>query len=1638
MDLFSACQQLALVLPSPPFPVVRLLDFLPPICALLVLLCVTIKHTRKRWEKRSTTYESVEQRARPYFSLFITREDIMLSHGLNFKPEEADVDVDAAVEATLPPTPVALALIPLAEALAWSCSAVHEAVLGSARIDVLSRAGTAATWIVALVTQVLQRSPLAPVDLLALYVVLGARAFVAATGTLHYLLHHLPFSRSTLLGQLLDFLASAILVSIILQMPLNSPLDLGVNLEQGGSEDARPNSPEDTNTLLGELTYSWMSGIMSLAKLRPLRSMDVWALSLNNRAEVLSRRFSSLRYASLPRCEANFPLLINMLYRDKTLLRQLFHASARDVLIDISLKLVAVSSEYSRPFFIQKLLENLTIATSPSLSQDPTNAPAWTPREKAYLYSFLAFVAMLSKTLAQQRHFHYARRIGMRLRSELTVAVFEKALRRKDAAGSTEHADYKSKQKAGANKGAELERASVGKVVTLISEDTNRVLRMVRYSPLVTLSEEASPTAIALQGCDSHLIYGAPLEIILGLSLLYNAFVGFGILVVGAPLNYWLGKKAINRARLVSRDRRQTTLQELITAIRTVKFFGWSTAFIDRVEEKRAEEIRWMVRGESHRHFYRKSAFLTALDQSDWIVRWLCQFLWVVISVTVPLLSFCAFTMLQHRELNVAIAFTALSFFSLVRGPLNQLPSFGILMIQLRISINRMEAFFNEEEVAPHVESAARREATRLAFDSATLAYPGADKKGFKLRNVSVDFPLGKLTVVTGPTGAGKTSLLLSLLGELDILSGSVELPSSVSYAAQQPWLESLTIQDNILFGYPLDDERYRATVQACALERDLEFLPEGDLTFTGERGVALSGGQRARLALARAIYAPTAHVLLDDIFSAVDGGTAQHLVEHLFRGPLFEGRTVVLITHHVDLALPLAAYCISLAAGHVASHGPVKSRQTVKIAKTAGVQKPAKKAAKEPPASVESAKKVSLPAGRVEGWASGAVKTHMYHIYLSSSGYVMWFLVLLFILVKPILSYLERFWLARWGEAAQRPEPVDSTYFLLGYALISTVGGVIGLLITALIYAASLRASRSLFRKLLVRVVQAPVRWFDVVPLGTISNRFVNDIGIVDDSLASNFSDFGDNLVAGAASLIVSAVILPSAIVPSLVFAVTYGAVFSRYLRVNRDVNRIAATTASPLFSSAFDSTPKTLTTGFAEALCGVTTIRAFARQTEYRHRLCQVVDDTLAFWYLGATLDHLTSPPSSRTDLNFPHLTNDYQIWLSIRTQLLAAFCLLFTALCAVYARVSPGLAGIAILSSQSVLSSVNFLCNAYGRLVLSMNSLERITEYLEVPQEPSAGVVPPANWPSSSCEGPLIRVEDLVRMVLTLSSCASYDPELPPILHQVTFDVQPGERLGIVGRTGAGKSSLATALLRFTDPSSGRILVDGLDITKVCLDDLRQRITYLPQDPALFAGKLKDNLDPFSEYSVRFKPASLVSWRTGLRSASLAPPLQDHACLDALRRVGLIGAHAANSADDSEVTSEPFDNAAIGLDTTVAAGGGNFSAGQRQLIAMARALLRDSRIVILDESTAALDAGLDAKLQRVIRDEFRDSAILTIAHRLVGKTPRRTVRDYDRVMVLSAGRIVELDTPRALLVKEDGVFKRMWAESGGEQVE
>ncbi|GAA5991157.1 hypothetical protein JCM10908_006564 [Rhodotorula pacifica] len=1504
----------------------RIAAFAPAVWSLLLLAITAARAMQRRRARgaiRLETHanedeEETLKRDRPLFSVFVTDEDVLEASGLSHDAADAieeDASLAAVAEAILPPTPLLVVLVPLAEVLAWAVVSLAYIVEYRGPVVVFSLLAALShvfAWGFALATQLRRRTSTAPLGLLSLYVVILLDALLAVVQQLRRLSHE--HAHITSLTRLPDLVATAIVIASICGMPITAPLEIAVKPDslEGGNESEtrtmRPRSPEDANTVWGALSYSWMSGLMYTARTRALHPLDVWALSLNNRAEVLSRRFGALK--------------------SKTLTRKLLRASARDIAIDATLKLVAVSSEYLRPFFIQKILENLTLAylSKPSFGtamKEGDALPPWSPIEKAYLYTFLAFLSALVKTLAQQRHFHYARRIGMRLRSELTIALFEKALRRRDKAGAVE----------GGEINGQSANASVGKVVSMISDDVNRVLRM---------------------GCDSHLIYGAPLEIVLGLIFLYNlmgwsALVGVFLLVLSSPINFRIGKWAVGivRQRQTARDARQTALQELMADIRTVKLFGWSEAWIARVEEKRNEELKWLLR--------------------DWLARFSYTAIWAIVTMLVPLASFWAYTKIQGEDLTVAVAFTALSLFSLIRGPLDQIPGFGIRILQLGVSISRMESFFEEEEVSSHAEAQERRRHDRLRLENATLRYAGAPEGKIAIENASVEFPEGRLTVISGPTGSGKTSLLLGLLGELEVIRGTVELPASVSYAAQHPWLESLSVKDNITFGYDFDQKRYDQVLEACALERDLELLPDGEATFVGERGISLSGGQKARLALARAIYAPTSFVLLDDIFSAVDAHTARHLLEKAFRGPLLRGRTCVLVTHHVDLVLPAASYHIQLEKGRIAKQGPVDNAATADLLDTKDGYSPPSPVVEHPVPQKDAKASAPLTGSKAEGWSMGNVKTDMYRKYLSTSGLLFWSLALLFLILRPGLGFLEQFWLRKWGEASSAGE-VDSSYFLIGYAIISSATASTTLFNEIFCMVASMSASRTLFQQLLTRVVHAPLRWFDLVPLGTISNRFTNDISAIDDAVARNVNMFLSNICKIVTALVVSTLVLPASLATTLVFAVVYVQIFRSFLLLSRDANRIASTTASPLFAS------------FGEALRGIVTIRAFGKQHDYRSRLCHIVDETLAFWYLGATLD----------------------IWLSIRTQLLSAFCFLTTAVFATFFRISPGLAGIAITSSQLLIQALDTLCNSYGRLVLSMNSLERITEYLEVPQEPSGDAEPPAAWPTSTASAPMVEIRDLQ---------ISYDPSLPPVLNGVSFSAKAGERIGIVGRTGSGKSTLAMALLRFAEPLGGKITIGGINITQVSIDRLRQRISLVPQEACLFEGSLRDNLDPFREHS-------------------------DEACITALERSHLFEERepAAESAVSTlgtaatgEVDSLPKPQE-ITLDTRVAAGGANWSAGQRQLIAMARALLRDSRVVILDESSASLDQDLDEKLQLVIRAEFEGAVVLTIAHRL------RTIIDYDRVLVLDAGRIVENDTPANLLARPDGVFRRMWETSEG----
>ncbi|CAK5281621.1 unnamed protein product, partial [Mycena citricolor] len=463
---------------------------------------------------------------------------------------------------------------------------------------------------------------------------------------------------------------------------------------------------------------------------------------------------------------------------------------------------------------------------------------------------------------------------------------------------------------------------------------------------------------VANQISGLYMLYGAPMEIIIGSIFLYqllglSAFAGFVVLVLGWPLNSFLTRRSIRiqKGVLKAKDGRMQVLTELIQAVKFIKFFAWEQRWIERAMKAREGEINWMIK-----------ARLNGIG-------FYC--LWITAPIFISVISFFTYVMLGN-ELTIGTAFTAIALFGMIRQPLNILPTFIVQVLQTRVALNRIAVYLEEDEVPEQVSSlkgTARNTYSddgdnRLGFDHASFKWNEVEAKEtdakkkpsdtdsivtatgsdngvsdhrFELRDVSLTFPEGQLTVVTGPTASGKTALLLAVLGEMTTLEGRILMSKNahkvdafgnmqtISYAAQSPWLRHQSIKDNILFGYPLDTERYEQVIEACALRTDLNMLEDGDATEIGEKGVSLSGGQKARVALARAVYARTQYVLLDDPLSAVDSHTAQTLFEKCLTGPLLANRTVVLVTHHVELVLPGAHYLVRMLDGRVDTHGTVR-----------------------------------------------------------------------------------------------------------------------------------------------------------------------------------------------------------------------------------------------------------------------------------------------------------------------------------------------------------------------------------------------------------------------------------------------------------------------------------------------------------------------------------------------------------------------------------------------------------------------------------------------------------------------------------------------------------------------------------------
>ncbi|KAI0639291.1 multidrug resistance-associated ABC transporter [Trametes polyzona] len=1581
-----------------------------------------------------------------------------------------------------------LSTVSLVESLLWvgvGCYSLivnPEVVWGGIR-DFL----VATTWFYAALRPILKPTAVVPYDLLILFGLHLVLGIVTLVGHVYdNYVYALPFPNPVLLtAEVINVVAVAGVFTVVMNMPLAIP-----SKQIKKEEIGKTISPEDYTTVWGWTSFRWVLPLLNLGTYNTLNEVDVWALSPTMQARPLHIKFSR---------------------STGKLLKRIWETNRLDLVLDFVLTYVSVVFNYAGPFFLKRILDSLDVN-----GRNPER------RALAFVYAFLAFASSLCKAQADVQHLWFGRRACTRIRSELMASIYDKALKRKDFSGIVDKdAGVKKPQGAGKKPDAKADDpkagADIGKIVNLMAGDANRI----------------SMTVSAM-----YFLYGAPFEIVIACLFLYqllgiSAFTGFFVLLLSWPLNNFVAKRSVRIQKGVStaRDKRMGVLNELIGAVKFIKFFAWEERWIQRVLDAREVEMQWMIK--------------SRINSVCFSLIWTCAP--ILVSVT----SFFAYVA-QGNELTIGTAFTAIALFQMVRAPLNVIPAWIVQILQSKVALDRIATYLDEEEVDEQVSTlkkghvppseesdaglgiingtfkwneveekkaeesdkskgkgkdaskktngtngtdangssdAGPSDDTSTIADSASTLAVNTGDHHFELKDITVMFPEGKLTVVTGPTASGKTALLMALLGELTTLEGRIVmsknaskvdengLSHTISYAAQSPWLRHQSIKDNILFGYPYDEERYKAVVECCALKPDLAILEDGDATEIGARGVSLSGGQKARVALARAVYAPTKYVLLDDPLSAVDSHTARFLYEKLFRGPLLANRTVILVTHHVELVLPGAHYLVRMLDGRIDTQGTVKDlrasgvlddiaqveeleahkeEQAVEATKEDDLDAEADAEANGDEGAAPKGKKKPRKLVEEEHRETGSVKWHIYNTYLKASSYWTWGILFTLIILTQLLGVGEKIWIKIWGEAygegssvptqfsysyrayaeqqhvlddglahfhhttmahspghvpfgvaqVKFPPAQEHPYFYIGiYAAIALSAGLVNIAGVMTQYTGALRASRILFDKLLRTVVGATMRWHDVTPQGRMLNRFSKDVETVDTSLAGTLQSVNQSLALFAVSMFTVIVVFPLFIFPAAILGYFYRRAAIAYLNTGRDIRRMESNTRSPIFAN------------FSELLEGIVTVRAFGAEQRFLNDLYAKVDLTTQMWYTF-------------------WMTNR---WLLLTFDTLGATAILATTLFALSGYVDAGLAGVCITSAMSFTNSVYWACRFWTALELDLNSVERVVEYLDLPQEPPAIIEsnrPPAYWPSSTSSNSdhLLIVDDLV---------IKYAPELPAVLRGISFSLKAKERVGLLGRTGSGKSTLAMSLLRFVDPTSGRIIIDGIDISTIGLHDLRSRITFIPQDAALFSGTLRDNLDPFG--------TSLNMW-LGTCSLTDQSPVGEHTdeeCLDVLHRVQMLSdsqlasqrtsreASRAASIHENErdatiasISTSPTEaesKTVVSLDTQVSPGGTNFSQGQRQLIAMARALLRRSAIIILDEATSSIDFATDAKIQATIREEFGNSLLLTVAHRL------RTVIDYDRLIVLDKGELVEFDTPLNLIQKEGSIFRNMCLKSG-----
>ncbi|KAH6657339.1 P-loop containing nucleoside triphosphate hydrolase protein [Truncatella angustata] len=1245
---------------------------------------------------------------------------------------------------------------------------------------------------------------------------------------------------------------------------------------------------------------------------------------------------------------------------------------------------------------------------------------------EAWMWVIWIAVAMIAQSWVEAYIFWLSwAEICIPLRAQLSSLIFKKSMRRKDIKGSS-----KKKEKAPENADP-LTAAPSGAVPTvdspqeeLTEDNEEEQLKKNKQSTVNLIGVDAK----RVSDFSSFNFYfpGSVFKLAVSLAFLVDLLgwkallAGFSSMLAITPVNIFFSKRySAAQDRLMKvRDEKMEVVSEALQGIRQIKFSALEPQWEKKIGEVRERELKCVWDA-----FFNDAMLIGC---------------WVTSPIMLAAVSLAVYAAV-HDVLTPSVAFVSLGVFRALEVTLSIIPELTTDLLDAWVSVKRLDDYLQGAEIEDIMG-----EADEVTFDNATIAWPADEKDNdperFAVRNVTVTFPKGELSVISGKTGSGKTLMLAAILGEVDVLSGSVSrpkappleqrhdsranksnwiLPGAIAYVAQIPWIENATIKDNILFGLPYDEARYHKTIEVCALKKDIEMFSDGENTEIGANGINLSGGQKWRITLARAIYSRAGILVLDDIFSAVDAHVGRHIFEKCLNGELCAGRTRILVTHHVALCEPKTKYLLELGNGVVLNAGfrseleedgileQIKSHQTdadiptdeditaVNSEETSQIDdEPAETPLVKVPSKVQQPRKFVEEEGREQG----AIKKHVYATYLQATGgWVFWGAVTLFFVAVQALTLGRSWWLKIWTETYETEKLKNHTdqhayiyslnlqqvsshrmmqplvmqedrslgFYLGIYVLLAVTSAVLGTVRYYYIFRGSIQASRKLFAKLNFAILRAPLRWLDTVPVGRVLNRFTGDFHSVDTRLAYSLA-FGAasllNLIGViVAGLFVSPIILILAFV-LLLISIYYARI---YLHGARPAKRLESTTKSPVFEQ------------FGSALNGVSTIRGFNKAQTYVDRMYGKLDDwTITTWHMWL-----------------------FNRWMGWRMSVVGSFFASFVAMLILLTPdMDSALAGFALAFALDFSGTVMWTIRHYSNIELEMNAAERVVEYSELPTENLEGQSPPAAWPT---EG-RVEVNDLV---------VSYAADLSPVLKGLTFSVNRNERVGVVGRTGAGKSSLTLALFRFLEAKSGSIYVDGVDISKIKLHDLRSRLAIIPQDPVLFSGTIRTNLDPFNDHT-------------------------DVELFDSLQRVHLVseeetapGTPTPESITENGSVTKKNTNIFRDLSSSISEGGLNLSQGQRQLLCLARAIVSRPKVMVLDEATSAVDMHTDALIQRSIREEFEDSTLLVIAHRL------STIADFDRILVLSDGKVAEFGTPKELWEHKDGngMFRGMCEESG-----